>query len=226
MKKLFVSLLAAIFLATPVFAIDENTVYLREEDGQIVYEASDGFDERFMHHEGMVPGGETYTDYLTIENGTSTDYDIYFKITAENNSTKANGLIDNIDMKIYIDDELFYDGKARGQDYRKQGINLTNAIKIKEFATGESVRMKVETRLNEAYEDINNSDTSKTHWHFYAIESGLEPTPTPIEPEEIPQSPKTHDDFSPWLVVLFGLFATVLFTVIFRDRKAKRLAKK
>lgn len=222
MKKLFVSLVAALFLATPVFAADENTVYIREDDEQVVYEASDGFDERFMHHEGMVPGGETYVDYLTIENGTSKDYDIYFKITAENNSAKANALIDNIDMKIYIDEELFYDGKARGLDYRKQGINLTNAIKIKEFATGESVRMKVETRLNEAYEDINNTDASKTHWHFYVIESGLDPTPAPIEPEEVPLSPKTNDDFSPWLIVAFVAFAAILVAVIISWRKNKK----
>ena len=70
MKKIFAIILASLFIAAPVFAAD-NTVYIREADGKIVYEASDGFNERFMYHEGMTPGGEVYTDYLNIENGTS-----------------------------------------------------------------------------------------------------------------------------------------------------------
>ena len=204
MKKLFAAIIASLFIVSPVSAA-ENTVYIREADGKIMYEASDGFDERFMFHEGMVPGGETYTDYLTVENGTPDDYDVYFKITAENNSIKATNLIEHIEMKIYIDDVIFYDGKARGLDYRSQGVNLTNAIKIKTFASGESVTMKVETRLDSTYEDIENPDVSKTHWHFY-IDNGE-------EPEEVPPAPVTEDDFTPWFFVLLGA-SIILFIFI------------
>jgi len=56
MKKVFAIILASLFIAAPVSAAD-NTVYIREADDKIVYEASDGFDERFMYHAGMVPGG-------------------------------------------------------------------------------------------------------------------------------------------------------------------------
>lgn len=216
MKKIFAVILASLFIAAPVFAAD-NTVYIREADGKIVYEASDGFNERFMYHEGMTPGGEVYTDYLNIENGTSSDYDIYFKITAENNSIKARNLIEHIEMKIYIDDVIFYDGKARGLDYRAQGVNLTDAIKIKSFASGESIRMKVETRLDTTYEDINNPDTSKTKWHFYV--TGEEPNPDdPVEPEEIPQVPKTYDDFTPWFFVLLGASIILFIFITIRER--------
>ena len=204
MKKLFAAIIASLFIVSPVSAA-ENTVYIREADGKIMYEASDGFDERFMFHEGMVPGGETYTDYLTVENGTPDEYDVYFKITAENNSIKATNLIEHIEMKIYIDDVIFYDGKARGLDYRSQGVNLTNAIKIKTFASGESVTMKVETRLDSTYEDIENPDVSKTHWHFY-IDNGE-------EPEEVPPAPVTEDDFTPWFFVLLGA-SIILFIFI------------
>lgn len=220
MKKIFAIILASLFIAAPVFAAD-NTVYIREADGKIVYEASDGFNERFMYHEGMTPGGEVYTDYLNIENGTSSDYDIYFKITAENNSIKASNLIEHIEMKIYIDDVIFYDGKARGLDYRAQGVNLTDAIKIKHFASGESVRMKVLTRLDETYEDINNPDTSKTHWHFYVTSE--EPDPEePIEPEEVPPAPKTNDDFTPWLFVLLGASIILFIFITVRERSDSR----
>lgn len=220
MKKIFAIILASLFIAAPVFAAD-NTVYIREADGKIVYEASDGFNERFMYHEGMTPGGEVYTDYLNIENGTSSDYDIYFKITAENNSIKASNLIEHIEMKIYIDDVIFYDGKARGLDYRAQGVNLTDAIKIKHFASGESVRMKVLTRLDETYEDINNPDTSKTHWHFYVTSE--EPDPEePIEPEEVPPAPKTNDNFTPWLFVLLGASIILFIFITVRERSDSR----
>lgn len=222
MKKIFAIILASLFISAPVFAVD-NTVYIREADGKIAYEASDGFDERFMYHEGMIPGGETYTDYLTIENGTPDDYDIYFKITAENNSIKASNLIEHIEMKIYIDDVIFYDGKARGLDYRSQGVNLTDAVKIKNFASGESVRMKVETRLDATYEDINNPDTSKTHWHFYL--AGEEPNPDePIDPIPVPPAPKTNDDFTPWFFVLLGgsIILFIFITVREYHEKSKR----
>jgi hypothetical protein len=222
MKRIFSAILASLFIVAPVSAAD-NTVYIREADGKVVYEASDGFNERFMFHEDMVPGGDAYTDYLTIENGTSNSYDIFFKITAENNSIKASNLIEHIEMKVYIDDVLFYDGKARGLDYRAQGVNLTDAVKIKNFASGESVHMKVETRLDSTYEDINNPDTSKTQWHFYA--TGEEPDPEkPVEPEEIPPVPKTSDDFTPWFFALLGgsVVLFIIVTIFERANKNKR----
>ena len=221
MKKIFAAIIASLFIVAPVSAIEDNTVYIREADNKVVYEAADGFDERFMVHEGMTPGGETYTDYLVVENGTSNDYDIFFKVTSENNTIKANNLIEHIEMRIYIDDELFYDGKARGLDYRAQGVNLTDAIKIKHFASGESVRMKVLTHLDETYEDINNPDTSKTHWHFYVTTE--EPDPEePIEPEEVPPAPKTNDDFTPWLFVLLGASIILFIFITVRERSDSR----
>ncbi len=223
MKKIFAIILASLLIVAPVSAIEDNTVYIREEDGKAVYEAANGFNERFMVHEDMTPGGAVYTDYLVVENGTSNDYDIFFKITSENNTIKANNLIEHIEMKIYIDDVLFYNGKARGLDYRSLGVNLTDAIKIGHFASGESVRMKVETHLDATYEDINNPDTSKTHWHFFV--TGEEPNPDePIEPEEVPPAPKTNDDFTPWFFVLLGasIVFFVFITVVERAESKKR----
>lgn len=213
MKKLIAAIVASLFIVSPVSAI-ENTVLIREADEKIVYEASDGFDERFMYHEGMVPGGEIYTDYLVVKNDTSKDFDVYFKVTSENNSIKAENLIEHIEMKIYVDDTIFYDGKARGLDYRHLGVNLTDAIKIKHFEAGESVRMKVETRLDETYEDIENPDTSKTHWHFY-IDNGE-------EPEEIPPAPTTNDDFTPWFFVLLGASIVLFIFISVREYAEER----
>ena len=228
MKKLFAAILASLFIVSPVFA-DDNVVYIRESDGKIVYDASDGFDDRFMVHEGMVPGGEVYTDYLTVENGTSKGYDIYFKISAENNTPKARNLIEHIEMKIYIDDQVFYDGKARGLDYRSQGVNLSDAIKLKYFEPGDSVHMKIETFLDTSYEDINNPDTSRTKWHFYiADKTEPEPQPQPdpdkppIEPEEVPRNPKTEDAFTPLFFVLLGTSISLFVFITIRERSDRR----
>lgn len=224
MKKLLAMLLMGLLIATPVFA-EENVVSIVEtDDGKIVYNAADGFNERFMVHEGMVPGGETYTDYLTVKNDTSKGYEVFFKITSENNSAKASNLIDHIEMKIYIDDNLFYDGKARGLDYRSQGIDLTDAVLIQYFDPGQSVTMKIETYLDTAYSDIDNPDTSRTHWHFY-ITDGTEPDPDdPITPDEVPPNPHTEDDFSPLFIILLGASIALFIFITIREyaEKSKR----
>lgn len=234
MKKIIAAIIATIFIAAPAFAAG-NVVYIYEADGKIYYD-SERFDDRFMIHENMTPGGETYTDTLTVENGTSKEYDIYFKISSENNSAKAENLIEHIEMKIYLDGTLFYDGKARGLDYRSQGVDLSNAVKIGTFAPGSSKEMRVETYLDSAYEDINNPDTSSTHWHFYITDPidpdpgpgpgpGPEPEPEPIVPEEVIPNPKTGDDFSPWFFALLGgSFALLVFITIRErvDRKKSR----
>ncbi len=223
MKKIIAAILATIFIAAPAFAAG-NIVYIYEADGKIYYD-SERFDDRFMIHENMVPGGQTYTDILTVENGTSKTYDIYFKITSENNTAKADNLIEHIEMKIYLDGSLFYDGKLRGLDYRSQGVDLTDAVKLGTFNSGESKEMRVETFLDSAYSDINNPDTSSTHWHFYITdpldpdpEPQPEPTPDPIVPEEIIPNPKTNDDFTPWFLVLLGASFALFILITVRER--------
>ena len=222
MKKILVALLASIFIAAPVFA-EENVVSIVNEDGKIVYNAADGFDERFMYHEGIVPGGETYTDYLTVRNDTSSNFIVYFKITTEGNTVKANELIDYINMKIYIDDAIFYDGKARGLDYRSQGVNLTDAVEIREFAAGDAVTMKIETSLDASYEDINNHDTSKTHWHFFILGDDVpEPDPEdPVEPEEVPPNPHTGDNHFPIFITLLIFSVTLLVILVIAELISK-----
>ena len=216
MKKAFAAILAALFIVSPVFAA-ENIVYIYEEDGKIYYSGSQ-FDDRFMIHENMVPGGETYTDELKIENGTSKAYDIYFKITAENNSAKARNLIEHIDMELSIDGVKFYDGKARGLDYRGEGVDLTDAVKIGYFEPGRSVTMTSKTFLDASYEDINNPDTSRTHWHFYIVDEEKVDPDNPVKPEEVVPNPKTEDDFTPWFFVLLGISIALFIFITVRER--------
>jgi hypothetical protein len=228
MKGIITAIVASLLIAVPVFAVDENTVTIRESDGKIVYDASDGLNDRFMVHNDMTPGGEKYTDYLRVKNDTSKDYDVYFKITAENNTTRAENIIEHIEMKIYIDDVLYYDGTARGIPRPTEGIDLTDAVLLKNFAAGESVMMKVVTFLDAGYEDIDNPDTSRTHWHFY-VSDEKEPDPDdPVKPDEVIPNPHTGDSFSPvFFGILFGSLALLIIVTIHeRSDHHKRARRK
>ena len=248
MKKILLALFASLFIATPVFAA-ENKVYIYEADGKVYYDGA-LFDDRFMVHENMAPGN-SYTDYLVIENGTSKDYDVYFKIDSDDNSVKADDLLEYIEMEISIDGTSYYDGKAKGLDYRDQGVDLTNAVLIKRFNAGDRSTMKVDTYLDANYGNGVNFDSSssdnkdisglvsKTQWTFYVVDvTGDAPTPKPDDdkptpkPDDkepvkpIPVVPKTNDDFSPWYFVIFGASAAVLIVLIFLGCKSKKKNKK
>lgn len=216
MKKIFIALLASIIITTPVFAEEKNRVYVYEKDEKIYYDSKQ-FDDRFMVHENMVPG-DSYSDTLVVENGTSYEHDIYFKIELdETNTNSAKDLLDYIAMKVYVNDELFYDGKAKGKDYRDEGVDLTDAVFIKRFAPHETVSMRVETHFDENFEDIENHDIAHTHWHFYLSDQ-------PGKPEEI--NPRTNDDFSPWYFVIFGACGAALIIVVVFEVVQKKKDKK
>ena len=216
MKKIFVALIASIIIATPVFAEVKNKVYVYEKDEKIYYDSKQ-FDDRFMVHENMVPG-DSFSDELVVENGTSYEHDIYFKIELdEANTASAQDLLDYIGMKIYINGNLLYDGKAKGKDYTSKGVDLTDAVFIKRFAAHESVTMRVDTHFDEDYEDIENHDIAHTHWHFYLSDQ-------PGKPDEI--APNTNDDFSPWYFVIFGACGAVLIAVVVFEVVQKKKDKK
>jgi hypothetical protein len=224
MKRLALILLASLFIASPVFAAPGDVVYIYEEDGKIYYDSS-RLDGHFMHHEGMIPGGDRYMDELTIENATSNDYDVYFQITGNDNSPRAEELLDHIEMSIWLGDssEPMYVGRALGLDYYERNVNLSNAVLLKHFEAGESLKMRVETYLDATYEDIDNPDMSTTKWHFYvADEPEPTPEPTPIEPEEVIPNPRTSDDFTPvWFIVL-GVSIAVFVGISIRERISKK----
>ncbi|MBR5670020.1 hypothetical protein IKX12_02995 [Candidatus Saccharibacteria bacterium] len=235
MKKVLLAILASLFIATPVFAA-ENKVYIYEADGKVYYDGA-LFDDRFMVHENMAPG-DSYTDYLVVENGTSKDYEVYFKISADDNSVKADDLLEYIEMEISIDGTAYYDGKAKGLDYRDQGVDLSNAVLIKRFNAGDRATMKVDTYLDANYGSGINFDTnsgddtsvsgliSKTQWTFYIVDV-TEPKPDDDEPiKPTPVNPKTNDDFSPWFFVIFGASLAILIVLIIVERVSKKKNKK
>ena len=173
MKKVLFILLLLLFI-TPVYA-EENKLYFTESDDRIYYKSSLLDENVFMKHLDMVPG-KTFTDELIIENGTNTNYTLYFKVVPRSQSDKASLLLENIIMKISIDGKIIYNGKATGLDYSNNGINLQEAILLGDFVPSKESHMVVETMLSTEYNDTNNNELSYIDWAFYAQYDDIEPS--------------------------------------------------
>lgn len=203
MKKivLFISLFALCIISVEA---KENKLYFTEENNRLYYESKLIDENIFMKHVDMTPG-ESFTDELIIENGTNTKYTLYFKIVPREQSAEANELLDNILMRIKLDDEIIYEGKATGLDYADQGINLQKAILLGDFTPSKNSIMVVETKLSENYDNTEFSDFSYIDWSFYAQYDDSEP------PVEIIVSPDTMKNSFPFafvfsvIIILIGL---------------------
>ena len=106
MKKfvLFISLFALSVLSVQA---KENKLYFTEENNRLYYESKLIDEDIFMKHIDMTPG-ESFTDELLIENGTNTKYTLYFKVVPREQSAEADELLENIIMKIKLDEEMQY----------------------------------------------------------------------------------------------------------------------
>ena len=203
MKKfvLFISLFALCIISVEA---KENKLYFTEENNRLYYESKLIDENIFMKHVDMTPG-ESFTDELIIENGTNTKYTLYFKIVPREQSRDANELLDNILMRIKLDDKIIYEGKATGLDYTEQGIDLQKAILLGNFAPSKNSKMVVETKLSENYDNTEFNDFSYIDWSFYAQYDDSEP------PVEIIASPDTMKNSFPFafvfsvIIILIGL---------------------
>jgi len=203
MKKfiLFISLFVLSIISVQA---KENKLYFTEDNNRLYYDSKLIDENVFMKHIDMTPG-ENFIDELYIENGTNTKYTLYFKVVPREQSTEANELLDNILMRIKLDDEVIYEGKATGLDYADQGINLQKAILLGEFTPSKNSKMVVETKLSENYDNTEFSDFSYIDWSFYAQYDDSEP------PVEIIVSPDTMKNSFPFafvfsvIIILIGL---------------------
>ena len=215
MKKTL-SMIIILLLLLSIYKVQAmgKKLYFIEKDNRIVYE-KDEEDNTFMQHLDMLPGSN-YVDELEIENGTKNSYTLYLKVEDVNQSLDAQELLDNINMKLYLDNVLIYDGKAKGLDYRNQGINLQDAVLLKEFKSNDKSLLKVETKLSEEYSNKNNTDLSKVNWVFYAQYENR-------EPGVIDGVPKTAKNNYPILIIGLIVLLIGVLTVIYSGWKKKAL---
>ena len=212
MKKILSIILLNILMISNVAAKD-NKLVLTEEGNRIYYNSSKLDKDVFLNHQDMTPGTE-YEDILIIENDSSTDYKLYFKVKERTQSEIAQEILENIEMEIYLDENLVYNGKAKGLDYDNSGVNLQNAILLGEFKAEVSKKMKVVTKLNEEYENQKGNNLSYIDWEFYASYNN--------EINVIEQNPNTGDFQLIKLVTILISIFIILVTLIYLLKKIEK----
>lgn len=215
MKKILSMLMTLLILGVMYSVKAENSrLYFIEKDNKLVYESN--IEENvFMKHIDMLPGSK-YTDELEIENGTQNDYTLYLKVEEVSQNELALELLESIDMKLYLDDRLIYNGKAKGLNYSDDGINLQNAIMLKEFKSKEKSLLRAETKLSEEYSN-KNGDLSKINWVFYAqYEDG--------KAQIIENVPKT--DVNNNIAIIISIIVLLLGIMIIFYYQKKKIVRK
>ena len=213
MKKfvLFISLFALSVLSVQA---RENKLYFTEENNRLYYESKLIDEDIFMKHIDMTPG-ESFTDELLLENGTNTKYTLYFKVVPREQSAEADELLENIIMKIKLDEEIIYEGKATGLDYTEQGIDLQKAILLGDFTPSKNSKMVVETKLSENYDNTELNEFSYIDWSFYAQYDDSKP------PVEIIVSPNTMRNSFPYTIVFSAIIILIGIGIVKSAYKKK-----
>lgn len=203
-NKLFLFLFLFILCPFAVRAA-ENKLYFTNSGNRLYYNSALYDEDIFMKHTDMVPGG-TYEDELIIANNTRTEYKLYLKVENREQSEVAMDLLKNIEMTIYLDGKLLYDGYANGLDYSDVGINLQDAIYIGTYQPDKVNHLVVKTKLNVEYSNTENDEFSYIDWVFVAQ----------YEDEVLPINPDTGDRIGMYLryVIYAFLFVIVLYILM------------
>ena len=189
----------------------ENRLYFSESDKKLYYDSALLDKNIFMNHVNMLPG-EVYNDKLVIENASDRDYTLYFKISLKEQSEKAIELLNNITMKLYLDDVQIYNGDVTGVNYG-DSVDLTNAIKIGFIPKKTVMNLESITKLNEDYEDIENDEYSYVDWNFYAeYDDTVEVL--------VPKTDKNQNSIFIILSLLL-IIVTIITIVYFKNKKKK-----
>lgn len=214
MKKI---ILFIFLFAFSIFSVQakENKLYFTEKNNKLIYDSRLINEDAFMKHIDMMPG-ESFIDELLIENGTNTTYTLYFKVVPKEQNSEANELLDNILMRIKLDDKVIYEGKATGLDYNNQGINLQKAILLGEFTPSKIFKMIVETELSENYDNTEFREISYIDWLFYAQDDDSE------QPIEIIVSPDTMKNSFPFIFIFSIIIIFIGLRIIKKEYKKKK----
>lgn len=213
MKKFILAILVICFIILPVNA-KENKLYFTESDNRLYFDGELLDEKIFMYHTDMVPGKQ-YIDELIIENGTNTNYTLYFQIKPKEQNTESDELLNNILMKITIDENIIYEGVSTGLE--TDGINLQNSLLLGDLKPSKHSKMIVETKLSETYSNTDYNELSYIDWTFYAQYDINTP------PIEITESPNTKRDFPTAFIVLITI--TLIVMVLVNNQKKKELSR-
>ncbi|MBR3199233.1 MAG: hypothetical protein IKG27_04385 [Bacilli bacterium] len=204
-KYLIVLLTALLFFNGEVLALG-NKLYFKEDGNKLYYDESLVEKDVFMNHKEFVPG-KTYIDNIIIKNGGMRDYTLYFKLLPKSQSVMENKILNNLNLKVYINKKLVYSGNIKGENYSE--VNLNGAIKLLKIKAKEKVDFKSEITLDSNYGDIGNYDSIYSDWLFYAYNNKLI--------EIIPQKTK----YNIWPFVITGILIVIII-IVYKIRKKKK----
>ncbi len=202
LKKVLVLLILLLFYSK-AYAL-ENKLYFKEDGDKLFYDESLIKSDIFMNHKEFVPG-KTYTDKLIIKNGARKDYTLYFKILPKSQSAMEDKLLSNLNLKVYINNKLIYDGNIKGKNYN----DISNAVELIKLKPREKINFKSEITLNSNYEDIGNYDSIYSDWSIYAYNNKLI--------EIIPK--KTEYSIFPFIILIVLI---ILIVIIYKFKKRKK----
>ena len=182
MKKLF-SILSVIILCLTinVYALEDKIV-IKSDGDKLTYDKSLIHTNDFIVRDNMLPG-ESYNDSLTIENKSTKNFSLYFKLEPKSNTD----LLDYLTVVIKLDGTTVYTGAINDA---KNSTNPNNAILLKRLDKNETTHLTVKTTVSNDYTNKNNTSASEIDLKFYAMygNSGDNPTP-PSGGGENPSNP-------------------------------------
>lgn len=167
MKKVLLIILSLFLFYNMVYAEEYSRIYFTDYGNRIFYKSVTE-EDIFLLHRDMVPG-KVYNDTLVIENTSDILFKLYFKAEQVDQNELAKELLENIDMTIWFDDEIIYEGTASGLDYYENGINLDNQIYLGEYGENQNSILKTKVKLREEYANIANYELAKVKWNFYVL---------------------------------------------------------
>ena len=206
---LLTGLLSGAFPAAAAPADVPNRLYFSSRDNNLYYDTELFDEDRFMVHVDMSPG-DTFRDELIIENGSRLPYDLYFQAVPVAQAEKSVELLEFIKMKIHIDGELLYEGKASGRNYT--GVSLRDIIGVGRYCPNDASLMTVDLEFMPEYEP-DETVWSRIDWKFWAVGEDSE---EPIKP-----IPKTGDNGFVKILGALGVSAAALI-IMAASRKRKR----
>lgn len=137
--KLFLILVVMMSTSfSTVRAVDNNTLYFDENNGELFYETSGHSFNDFIINENMSPG-IPYVNTMKIGNRSQYDFDLYLDmLTKVSLNEIEEKLLKDIEMKIYFNQSLVYEGNAKGS---------LDKILLGEIKKSENFDLRVETVL-------------------------------------------------------------------------------
>lgn len=165
MKKIYIIML--FLLSITIVNAKDNKLYFSDDGKEMIYDSALYDEEYFMKHLNLSPG-VVNKDVLIIENGSKSTCELYLKVIEREQNDLADELLENILMKVYVDDNMVYNGTTFGEDITGDGINLQSSILIGEYKPNTSSKLVAVTQLNENYSNIENKEQAYIDWQFYA----------------------------------------------------------